>query len=73
MHGIIAKTLEDSGYLNALREEKSEDAEARLENLMELVSAAGEYAGRDPEASPGGFVDATLLPGGAGQEDGAKK
>jgi len=73
VHGIIARTLEDSGYLKDLREEKSEDAEARIENLMELVSAAGEYEGRDPEASLGGFVDRLSLLSEADEEDGAKK
>ena len=56
-----------------MREEKSEDAEARIENLMELVSAAGEYEGRDPEASLGGFVDRLSLLSEADEEDGAKK
>jgi DNA helicase-2/ATP-dependent DNA helicase PcrA len=73
VHGIIARTLEDSGYLKDLKEEKSEDAEARIENLMELVSAAGEYEGRDPEASLGGFVDRLSLLSEADEEDGAKK
>ena len=73
VHGIIARTLEESGYLKDLREEKSEDAEARIENLMELVSAAGEYEGRDPEASLGGFVDRLSLLSEADEEDGAKE
>jgi DNA helicase-2/ATP-dependent DNA helicase PcrA len=73
VHGIIARTLEDTGYLKALKDEKSEEAEARIENLMELVSAAGEYEGRDPEASLGGFVDRLSLLSEADEEDGAKK
>ena len=44
-----------------LREERSEEAEGRIENLMELVSAAREYENRDPEASIGGFVDQLSL------------
>ena len=35
--------LDRSGYLQELREERSEEAEGRIENLMELVSAAREY------------------------------
>jgi DNA helicase-2/ATP-dependent DNA helicase PcrA len=73
VHSIIARTIEESGYLKNLREEKTEEAEARIENLMELVSAAGEYEGRDPEASLGGFVDRLSLLGEADEEDGAKK
>lgn len=70
---IIARALDDSGYLKDLREERSEDAEARIENLMELVSAAREYEGRDPEASLGGFVDRLSLLSEADEEDGAKE
>ena len=70
---LIARTLDDSGYLKDLREERSEDAEARIENLMELVSAAREYEGRDPEASLGGFVDRLSLLSEADEEEGAKE
>lgn len=69
--GVIARALDDSGYLKDLREERSEDAEARIENLMELVSAAREYEGRDDEASLGGFVDRLSLLSEADEEEGA--
>ena len=36
----VGKMLDQSGYLHDLREERSEEAEGRIENLMELVSAA---------------------------------
>ena len=71
--GVIARALDDTGYLKDLREERSEDAEARIENLMELVSAAREYEGRDDEASLGGFVDRLSLLSEADEEDGAKE
>ncbi len=57
----VGKMLDQSGYLSDLREERSEEAEGRIENLMELVSAAREYENRDPEASIGGFVDQLSL------------
>ena len=57
----LGKLLDQSGYLGDLREERSEEAEGRIENLMELVSAAREYENRDPEASIGGFVDQLSL------------
>jgi DNA helicase-2/ATP-dependent DNA helicase PcrA len=57
----VGKTLDQSGYLHDLREERSEEAEARIENLMELVSASREYEARDPEPSLGGFVDQLSL------------
>jgi DNA helicase-2/ATP-dependent DNA helicase PcrA len=57
----VGKMLDQSGYLGDLRDERSEEAEGRIENLMELVSAAREYENRDPEASIGGFVDQLSL------------
>ena len=38
-------------YLHDLREERSEDAEGRVENLAELVSAAREFETREAEPS----------------------
>lgn len=57
----LGKVLDQSGYLQDLREDKSEDSQNRIENLMELVSAAREYEGREPEASLGGFTDKLSL------------
>ena len=51
----LGKVLDQSGYLQDLREERSEEAESRVENLAELVSAAREYETRSPEPSLGGF------------------
>ena len=67
----IGKMLDRSGYLQDLREEHSEDAEARIENLAELVSAAREYESREPEPSLGGFVDRLSLLSDADEEEGA--
>ena len=57
----VGKVLEQSGYLHDLREERSEEAEARIQNLAELVSAAREYENRDPDPTLGGFVDQLSL------------
>ena len=65
--------LERSGYLKDLRDERSEEAEARVENLMELVSAAGEYESRESEPSLGGFVDRLSLLSEADEENGTKE
>jgi len=67
----VSLVLERSGYLRHLREERSEDAEARIENLMELVSAAREYETRDPDAALGGFVDRLSLLSEADEAEGA--
>jgi ATP-dependent DNA helicase UvrD/PcrA len=58
---LLGLVLDRTGYLRELREEHTEDAEARVENLMELVSAAREYETRDEEPSLGGFVDRLSL------------
>jgi DNA helicase-2/ATP-dependent DNA helicase PcrA len=68
----IGKTLDRSGYLQDLREDRSEDAEARIENLAELVSAAREYESREVESSLGGFVDRLSLLSDADEEEGAR-
>ncbi len=57
----MGKMLDQTGYLKDLRDENTEEANERIENLMELVSAAREYETRDPEPSLGGFVDRLSL------------
>jgi DNA helicase II / ATP-dependent DNA helicase PcrA len=68
----IGKMLDQSGYLNDLRDENSEDANDRIENLMELVSAARDYESHDAEASLGGFVDRLSLLSETDEESGNK-
>ncbi len=68
----LGKALDRSGYLKDLREEHSEEAEGRIENLMELVSAAREYESRTLEPSLAGFVDQLSLLSDADEEAGAK-
>ena len=58
---LLGKVLDQSGYLRDLREDRSEESEGRIENLMELVSAAREYESREHEPSLGGFVDRLSL------------
>src|SRR5436309_16051392 len=67
----IGKMLDQSGYLQDLRDERNEDAEGRVENLAELVSAAREYESREPEPSLNGFVDRLSLLSDADEEQGA--
>ena len=57
----LGKMLDRTGYLTALRDENTEEANERIENLMELVSAARDYEARDREASLSGFVDRLSL------------
>jgi len=69
--GAITLVLERSGYLQTLRDERSEDAEARVENLMELVSAAREFESVEADAALAGFVDRLSLLSEADEADGA--
>ena len=69
----IGKMLDRTGYLNDLREENTEEANERIENLMELVSAAREYETREEDASLGGFVDRLSLLSEADEEAGTKE
>jgi DNA helicase-2/ATP-dependent DNA helicase PcrA len=68
----LGKMLDRSGYLQDLRDERSEEAEGRIENLLELVSAAREYETRNTEPSLGGFVDQLSLLSDVDEEAGAK-
>ncbi|HLA47713.1 MAG TPA: DNA helicase PcrA [Nitrospinota bacterium] len=58
---VIKKTLEISGYLEALKNEKTDEAEDRIENLKELISAAEEYEERTADKSIAGFLDQAAL------------
>jgi DNA helicase-2/ATP-dependent DNA helicase PcrA len=68
----IGMMLDRSGYLQDLREDRSEDSESRVENLAELVSAAREYESREAEPTLGGFVDRLSLLSDADEEQGSR-
>jgi DNA helicase-2/ATP-dependent DNA helicase PcrA len=68
----LGKVLDQAGYLRDLREDHSEESEGRIENLMELVSAAREYETREPEPSLGGFVDRLSLLSDVDKEQGTR-
>ena len=68
---VLGKLLDQSGILGNLREQHTEEAESRLANLMELVSATRDYEMRDPEPSLSGFVDRLSLLSETDEEQGA--
>jgi len=70
---LLGKVLDQSGYLRDLREDRSEESEGRIENLMELVSAAREYESREDEPSLGGFVDRLSLLSDVDKEQGKRE
>ncbi len=57
---VVIAAIEDTGYDKMLREENSEEAETRLENLQELVNAAIDY---DKQETNGlrDFIDHSAL------------
>ncbi len=67
----LERTLDQTGYVRALRDAATEESEGRLANLMELVAAARDYELRAPEASVAGFVDQVSLRSEADEEEGA--
>ena len=67
----IGKILDRSGYLQDLRSDRSEDSEARIENLAGLVSAARDYEARGPEPTLSGFVDRLSLLSDVDEEQGS--
>ena len=58
---FIDEVLNASGYREDLRQERSSEAEARLENLEELIAAAEDYTGSQASPSLEGFLDGVAL------------
>jgi DNA helicase-2/ATP-dependent DNA helicase PcrA len=57
---LVIAAIDDSGYSLMLRSENSDEAEARLENLEELVNAAADYD-KDTETGVREFIDHAAL------------
>jgi DNA helicase-2/ATP-dependent DNA helicase PcrA len=58
---VLERVLERSGYLEALRAERTIEAQGRVENLQELVGVAQEYQHTSPEPSLSGFLQEISL------------
>jgi DNA helicase II / ATP-dependent DNA helicase PcrA len=58
---VLERVLERSGYLDALRAERTIEAQGRIENLQELVGVAQEYQATSPEPSLSGFLQEISL------------
>lgn len=56
----VIAAIDDSGYSQMLRTEKTDEAEGRLENLEELVNAAVDYD-NNPEGGLREFIDHAAL------------
>ena len=69
----LAKALDQTGYIQALRDAGTEAAENRLANLLELVAAARDYEVRETDPSLLGFVDRLSLLSEADEEQGPQE
>jgi DNA helicase-2/ATP-dependent DNA helicase PcrA len=58
---LIVELLEITGYLADLKGEGTVEAESRIENLQELVSAAREFMERSEDKSLQAFLDSVAL------------
>jgi DNA helicase-2/ATP-dependent DNA helicase PcrA len=58
---FIDLALDVSGYREALKQDRSPEAEGRLENLEELIAAAEEYGRTQAEPTVAGFLDSIAL------------
>ena len=58
---VIEKAFEITGYLEMLKKEGTDEAEDRIENLKELITAAEEHEERSEDRSIVGLLDQTAL------------
>ncbi|HWR37901.1 MAG TPA: DNA helicase PcrA [Patescibacteria group bacterium] len=58
---LVKKVMLDSGYMAELEKEKDPQAEARIENLKELVSVAKDFANGDVEDTLENFLSQVAL------------
>ena len=58
---FVQTLIEKSGYLEELKKENTLEAEARIENLEELVNVVEDYESSTEEPSLGGFLDQVAL------------
>jgi DNA helicase-2/ATP-dependent DNA helicase PcrA len=58
---LIVELLDTTGYLADLKNEGTIEAESRMENLQELVSAAREFLERSEDRSLQAFLDSVAL------------
>lgn len=58
---LIKEILNETGYLNELKNSKATEDLTRIENLQELVSAATDFETNNEEKSLSGFLEKTTL------------
>ncbi len=68
----VKSVMEETGYLKDLENEKTLEAEDRIENLEELVSVVADYENSTSEPSLGGFLEQITLASGVDSLAGEK-
>ncbi|MGI8656757.1 MAG: ATP-dependent helicase [Pyrinomonadaceae bacterium] len=58
---VVKAAILDTGYANALKAENTDEAEARVENLQELVNAAVDYDAQEAGEGLRDFIDHAAL------------
>lgn len=58
---VLKALMSSSGYLDMLREDRSDDSISRLENLQELINVTNEYDATSESPSLGGFLESVSL------------
>ncbi len=58
---VLKHLLSESGYLENLRSENTEESQGRLENLQELINVTTEYDAMEPEPNLAGFLEGVAL------------
>ncbi len=58
---VLRSLLANSGYVDALKSENSEEALGRLENLQELLNVTSEYDATSEEPTLSGFLESVSL------------
>lgn len=61
LHEFITFVIDETGYLKELKAEDTEEAEARILNLQELVNVAKEFEPEEPENILGEFLAQVAL------------
>src|SRR5262249_4506819 len=68
----VSAAIDAAGLREALRQERTAEAESRLENLDELCVAAGEFEARQGSGELAAFLDSVGLIAGGGELAGAR-
>lgn len=58
---LVRSVMEESGYLDRLRQSRDEDDAERLENLEQLQAAVEEFSEANPDAGLSGFLEQVAL------------